>query len=635
MLNTDKKTQYISKAPIEQVSTEELRYMAYTGQYELVYSTLREIPDNAWPEYIDKYVLNQTIWACIKKINKLRNIHNENSIKSECEFLIKILNEFINFCDENGDHPKELFESLISACDALIDLSEIDIADEYLQKAILLGVSRFPLFKIDVYNKLALINSKKGNIEKSLKFFDKLAKHPYLITNRNQIPEILLNLCRTLLIAGRIKTYPDLLFMGLRHFYTNMEIRRKLVKQICLSNRNSSQLLISKRVSISNKLIYLIHWSYFKLPNFGRIKLGFINRLGAKALLGTIYVLNFVIRSRDFAYLAPLYDENYIESSDNIRIPNQAKASTSQASVRKILITRAMGGIGDFLTMTPGLHALKKKYPRREIHLAIPKRYFPIFENNEDVKLIDIDEELFSLYAYNKWFNLSECPAARVESLTAPKVKKSRIDLFARGLGINGFRLLKMDRKPRFFFTDKELEFAEDFWQSFNLGNRPVIGIQVHSDEEYRDYPHMEELVKEISSKQTVLVFDDKRIKGFDFENVIKIDTLSLRQAFSLACKCDLIIGPDSSFIHLAAVFNKPSIVLAGPIDGKVRTQHYPNSVYIDIRDHLGCLPCWRNESIPCKLTGLRVSACMGSIPITRVLNELSIMLGNRVENTK
>ena len=291
-----------------------------------------------------------------------------------------------------------------------------------------------------------------------------------------------------------------------------------------------------------------------------------------------------------------------------------------------------MGGIGDLLMMTPGFRELKRKYPKREIHLAIPKRYFPVFENNKDVKLVDIEEEIFSHFSYSKWFNLSDCPAARVESRTSPKVKKSRITLFANGLGLSRFRSLRMNLKPGFYFTENEIDFADEFWKSFGLNGKTVIGVQIHSDERYRDYPHMEKLVKEISSTQTVIVFDSQKIKGYDFENVIKIDSLSLRNAFSLAYKCDVIIGPDSSFIHFAAAFDKPTIALFGPIDGKVRTKHYTNCVYIDLRDQLGCVPCWRNESIPCKLTGMRNSVCMESIRVSQVTNELSKMM-ERIKN--
>ena len=161
------------------------------------------------------------------------------------------------------------------------------------------------------------------------------------------------------------------------------------------------------------------------------------------------------------------------------------------------------------------------------------------------------------------------------------------------------------------------------------LENKSVIGIQLHSDETYRDFPMMEQLVKKISENHKVLVFDSEPITGFNFENVIKVQSMPIRKAFAIASKCDVIVAPDSSFIHFAAAFNIPTIALFGPIDGKIRTMHYPNCKYINSKDLFGCLPCWRNESIPCKLTGMRQSVCLGNIPINKIVSELEIILKN------
>ena len=166
------------------------------------------------------------------------------------------------------------------------------------------------------------------------------------------------------------------------------------------------------------------------------------------------------------------------------------------------------------------------------------------------------------------------------------------------------------------------------------LTNKKVIGVQIRADESYRNYPLMEQLVERISQKYKVLLFNAEKIDGFDFENVIKIDSFSLRKAFALAHKCDVIIAPDSSFVHFAATFDKPTVAIYGPIDGKVRTNSYPNCTYIDSRKSLGCLPCWRNENIPCKLTGMRNSACLDGIPVIEIIQEVENKLRETENDT-
>jgi ADP-heptose:LPS heptosyltransferase len=158
------------------------------------------------------------------------------------------------------------------------------------------------------------------------------------------------------------------------------------------------------------------------------------------------------------------------------------------------------------------------------------------------------------------------------------------------------------------------------------LEGKTVVGVQLQSDEVYRDYPAMEILVREISREQHVLVFDGETINGYEGQNITKVAGMPMRRAFALASGCSAIIAPDSAFVHLAAALDIPCVGLFGPVDGKVRTKHYPKCKFLDARRDLGCLPCWRNEQIPCKLTNMRTSVCIADISISeiqRALNEV------------
>ena len=88
-----------------------------------------------------------------------------------------------------------------------------------------------------------------------------------------------------------------------------------------------------------------------------------------------------------------------------------------------------------------------------------------------------------------------------------------------------------------------------------------------------------------------------------------------------------MIIAPDSSFVHFAASQDIPCLALFGPIDGKVRTKHYKYCKFLNARDQMECLPCWRNQSIPCKLTNMRASVCMSKIHFNKILDELKILI--------
>ena len=626
MISTHK-TIIINELSSDELSFKQVAYMAYTGQYELVHSILRKLPIERRDEFSDKDILNQTIWSSIERIKSLRSIHNYDLIKYEKQFLIEILEQFISYCNRTNIHPKEIFQSILYISEELIHLSSLNEAIKYLQLAFDLGINKFPNLRVDAIIKITKIYSMQGRIEDSTNQLIHLIEHPYFITDSNQVPDILFRLSRAVLKAGDVVLYKMMLFLGLRYFYTNTETRRDFVDQLRLTHKSSFKLLFSRKIKIIDKLLYLIHLLYYKLPNFHKINFGIINKAATRFLLGIVYIINYIKKSEPVR-LNMNHVGNFrsvLADVKNLDILSEKKKANERGT--RILITRAMGGIGDLLMMTPGLHALKMKFPNKEIHLAIPRRYFQIFQDNPDVKLVDIEEDFFSHILYKKWFNFTDCPASRKESRSAPKVKKSRIDIFAKAMGVKGIRLFNMDRNPRYFISPDEHKFADAFFDRTKLNGEAIIGIQLHSDETYRDYPQMEKLVEVLSKKFKVLLFDGYQIDGYNFENVFKIDSFSLRDAFAIAHKCDGIIAPDSSFVHFAAAFEIPTVALFGPIDGEVRTKSYSNCKFIDAQDQLGCLPCWRNENIPCKLTGMRNSACMESIPVYKIVFELEKLL--------
>lgn len=608
---------------LEVITPEKLKFMAFNGENESVYSVYRKIKIENRFDYSDKYIFSEVINGSINKIHALKNLHNEDLVIQELIFLTETLDMFVDHCSNSSSFPKEFYNSVLFAADELTKLSEYDKALHYMNYLLLNGVDKFPELRMMTYFRIAFIYNSNGELSKAQELFSRMVEHPYLISDKSKIADLLFKLSQTTLKSGNILQYKKILFLGLRYFYTNADDRRRFFDQIRYTYKRSLLALFSDEITIYNKFLFAIHWFYFKRPNFYKIKLGAISRLVDKIFLGIVYVLNYARGGESIQTFSDVNNKTKL----SLAVNNSNKNPIQPDKTKKILITRAMGGIGDLLMMTPAFHALKKRYAKHEIHLAIPKRYFPIFEGNKDVKLINIEDEFFSHITYKKWYNFTDCPAARVESRTSPRVKKSRIRIFANAIGIKHFRYLKMNKTPRYFLSDEENVFANEYLKNMQLENKSFIGVQLHSDETYRDFPLMEQLVKKISENYKVLVFDSEPIIGFNFENVIKVQSMPIRKAFAIASKCDAIVAPDSSFIHFAAAFQIPTLALFGPIDGKVRTMHYPNCKHINSKDLFGCLPCWRNESIPCKLTGMRQSVCLGNIPINKIVSELEIIL--------
>ncbi|MFN0157370.1 MAG: glycosyltransferase family 9 protein [Bacteroidota bacterium] len=609
----------ISSLQSRRVDSKELEHIAFSGRDEIAHGIFRSIPKEDRHRYANRYILNEVIAGGIKKLRKLLAASAEESAAQEKEFVDETINLFITTCRDNGTQPRELFLSLQNWSEELTRLSLLQEALHYYDEGLALGIRKYPDMYIRSLIAKASVLNIIGNFREAQAILFSLATRPYVIPDRNLIPDVLFNLGREALLAGDIARYKNLLFRGLRHFHTRVENRKLFVEQITKTYRRSFKVAFDTRITLSDKAVFFLHRVYFAVDGVRALKALRITTALKAILLGYVYCLNYGLRVSVTDLLANAQD--YAPPKRQIFLKR-----------RNALVTRAMGGIGDLLMMTPGFHEFKKRHPRDEIHLAIPKRYFPVFEGNPDVKLVDIDKEQFDSFQYRRWFNFTDCPASRVESRTAPKVKQGRIEIFARALGINPSTVRRMDKRPRYFVLPEERAFQINFWKEHKLEDKNIIGIQLRSDEVYRDYPQMQQLVNRLVQDYHVLVFDAETIQGYDDERITKIDGLSMRRAFALASACNAIIAPDSSFVHLAAAFDLPCVALFGPIDGHIRTRHYPQCKYLDSKERLGCAPCWRNEQIPCKLTDMRASVCMADISIDDIFNALTEVLQGKAD---
>jgi hypothetical protein len=421
------------------------------------------------------------------------------------------------------------------------------------------------------------------------------------IADREAVAALLGLLGQVSLQTRRASIFKRLLVERLHAFHTNVGERRAAADLMLRAYRTPLGLLRSRQLSVGDKLLWLTYWSSLHAARRMPWRRG--ARMLERVAGGAAYIRRYGLRGS-----------------------NASVSGKAWLRIEATLVTRAMGGIGDFLMMTPGLHALKAMRPGRPLMLAIPRQFFPLFEGNGDVQLLDMDEDL-DPSAYQEWFNLTDCPAARIESRTAPRVKANRIELFARGLGITGARLKAMDRRPRYAVTEDERIWREEFFARNGLSGTRVIGVQARTDEAYRDVPHMPQIVESLAQIAAVIVFGRLWPDDTGHPRVRQISGFDLRKSFALASGCDAIVTPDSAFFHLGGALDLPCVGLFGPTDGRIRGLDYPRARVLDARNTLQCVPCWRNEVTPCGLTGLRPSACLGEIDPGEVVSAVNALI--------
>jgi ADP-heptose:LPS heptosyltransferase len=499
---------------------------------------------------------------------------------------------------EKRELPLEWFQALDRWVAATIEHLHFDAAAEALQLAFDSGASRYPGLYQALRASEAELCARTGQLDKAAEI---------ALPERRKLPQIYRRLLAALLHAGHIEEHRTLLWRGLREAYLAADLRDWFAARISRTYRGYLKALTRSEVRLDDRVQLLLHLAFLASRRAAPMRLLRLDRL----LYWLTAALGYALITRD------------------ARSPGPPRVD---APLNAILVTRAMGGIGDLLAMTPGLRALAQTHPDSQVHFASPRQFMPLFSGNDDFLCVDIESATLDPARYRAWFDLTDCPAARIESRQAPNVRVHRLDLFARRMGVPAHRLQGPAGRPRYLISQAEQVAAEEEARSLRRGDRPLVGLQWQAAESYRDYPHKIELLRLLAARCTVLVFSahplaDPRIEG------VCLVSRPLRDAFALAGQCDVLVGPDSSFLHLAAALDKPMVLIAGPVDGALRAKRYPTIVpVVPARSDFPCAPCWRNENINCYLTGRRESVCLRSIAPATVAAEVLSLLGRASE---
>ena len=293
--------------------------------------------------------------------------------------------------------------------------------------------------------------------------------------------------------------------------------------------------------------------------------------------------------------------------------------SGRKAPGAEVLATRAMGGIGDLVMMTPGLRALAKR-SGKPVRFAVPRKFFAVFDHNPHVELLDIDQTPFDLDPKTRWRNLSMCPAGAYESKVRPFVKKSRVELFARGIGVRPAELDEHGWHVEVFLDEAQKTAAQAFLAARGLGGRPLVGVQPYSRDSYKDHPGIIGFIGELARDYDVIVFHHTDAGLPSGPGIATTAGLPLSQSLALVARLQAMVACDSAFLHAAGAFDVPVFALFGPTDGEQFTRHHKRATVFQNKADFPCSPCWRNEDLPCTVTGrVGISPCVSSLPFAPV----------------
>ena len=231
------------------------------------------------------------------------------------------------------------------------------------------------------------------------------------------------------------------------------------------------------------------------------------------------------------------------------------------------------------------------------------RRYFPLFEGNDDVELIDIDRRL-GPGGVRRVVQPHRLPGCARGKPDGAGVQGRPHELFARALGVTGARLKAMDRRPRYIVWTRA-EMARRVLCRAGTPRGIVVGVQPRTDEAYRDEPHMGLMVDALAQEHRVLVMGSgwRRRSARAARDLVA----GTRPAGGI-CAGERVRGAgDARFGVLASGQGTGTAVcgLSGRLTGVSAARITRARGSLDARRMLGCVPCWRNEDTSCALTGL------------------------------
>ncbi len=274
---------------------------------------------------------------------------------------------------------------------------------------------------------------------------------------------------------------------------------------------------------------------------------------------------------------------------------------------KKIFMFRS-GGIGDVLFMQPLIKILSTVFEAK-VSISTSPTYTSICENDPYIKNISKMPFLLSEMLEADYHLTFE---GVIEDLNNERAQKNHaVDLFLETAGIDPKTIFPNEKISRIYLRDEEKMSAMKFINKQPQGKKRV-GIQIAASSPVRTFPLEKFIdVATILSGEGYIVYvfgglrqkDDamylREIIGLNKIVDLTNSDLSLRESIAICSEMDLVIAPDSAFIHIAGAFDIPIIGLYGCFPSLVRMKYYKNAIGLDC--DVACAPSFIHGHSPCK----------------------------------
>lgn len=287
-----------------------------------------------------------------------------------------------------------------------------------------------------------------------------------------------------------------------------------------------------------------------------------------------------------------------------------------------VCINRSLGGIGDVLMATVGLREFKRENPDTKLYFAIDQSstydntYYKLVKNAPFLDgIVDSKYVRRSRYTFYK-----DITSVCIQEENSSDYPRGRVEIFAKAMHVKELK----NTIPFYKESNEEEAASNKVFEKYK--NKTKIFIHTASNDAKRSYSikNTVELVSLIESKMpntVVFVSDFNKLYNNwnEFENVVNVSELDIRETASYIKRCNIFVGPDSGLMHLAAAVETKSLVIFGAIPPETRIRYYPTHKSISL-ESLPCLGCWYKA---CPFD----SKCMKDLKASAVFEKMKRMI--------
>jgi len=290
----------------------------------------------------------------------------------------------------------------------------------------------------------------------------------------------------------------------------------------------------------------------------------------------------------------------------------------------KVLIIRAVGGLGDILMHRMMFQDFKELIGDGEVHFACPAQYHAAVQDHPYLSKV-LDSSTVDKSDYIISYNTTTA-CGRYEMRMAPFADLNRSDIWSQHCGVT---LKHHDMHIQLTESEKQ----EGFNILENYRDRPgpsvlVCPVSAMMNKNLLDH-QLAAVVRNLHERGCYVAgLHNYPLVPLTKRQLPSIHSLNIRQWMSAINAADYVVSVDTSAFHCAGGLKKPLLGIFTFADGKVYGRHYPTAELVqkhrDTDPNWTCGPCYNWGE--CPKTKQNPKPCLTEISNDMLINGLDRM---------